>query len=96
LGKCIVCGVQGRGEKDFLCETCLDQAKIHNLYSCHFCGHFGPLPTPILTILRKECQETKIGNAGIIVITNVCSRCRGKQPGVQPSIEVHTPCILHQ
>jgi len=35
-GKCVICGVIGHGEKNFICENCGDPNGI--IYTCQACG----------------------------------------------------------
>lgn len=67
-GKCLVCQIQGQGEKDFVCERCLRLAGIRSIYSCRGCGKFGSLTKAAMVQLGLE-------QVGVIVVTEACASC---------------------
>jgi hypothetical protein len=85
-GKCIVCGVEGRGRKDFLCENCANPEKI--IWVCAKCGRKRELtPEELEIICVCFLGKTPNQKGGVIVRVSCCKDC---QPEGKPEAIVYT------
>jgi Fe2+ or Zn2+ uptake regulation protein len=74
-GQCLVCGVEGQGTKNFLCENCADPEKI--IWICVKCGKKVELTEGELEKLYealKVCGKYPI-RKGIVIKDLSCPRC---------------------
>ncbi|MBU0649457.1 hypothetical protein KJ969_05185 [Patescibacteria group bacterium] len=72
-GRCSVCGIQGGGDKDFLCEDCADPEKI--FLACTQCGLFKELDIEQLGELQEASNLKFPVKKGITLKVSSCSRC---------------------
>jgi hypothetical protein len=85
VASCIVCGIKGRGSKDFICEGCGNPQK--NILNCNNCRVNFELTDAELDEIRAMVLPLVIpeSSGGIVIITDFCSECGG----IRGKVRVH-------
>lgn len=86
LGRCIICGVIGKGQKDFICENCGGPDKI--IMTCTVCGDHMDLSELKQSDLAN--MESFIGRQlkpGMAVASQGCPNCcKGGGAGIAVAV----------
>ena len=71
--KCSVCGIKGKGEKDFICENCGDPEK--NFFHCGRCGNVREFSEDELIKFMKDFDIILPPGPGIVIKSSYCDKC---------------------
>ncbi len=76
-GKCLICGIEGRGGKNFFCENCVNPQKI--LWFCKNCQRRMDLTEEELEKLYQDLKIDGPIRKGIVIIDEACPECTPNQ-----------------
>jgi len=82
-GRCVVCGVRGRGDKDFLCENCANPEK--NYYACTTCELLEEIDLEQLKLLKQASELEFPIKGGVTIKVSSCHRC---DPEMKKNVEI--------
>jgi ribosomal protein L32 len=72
-GHCVVCGVRGRGQRDFICQNCGDHSRTNIV--CGRCGEKN-VATPRAIKLLGTYSELDIPKVpGVVIKLSCCIEC---------------------
>jgi hypothetical protein len=87
-GICVVCGIIGQGESDFVCEDCAKKAESGPIFTCQHCRSIGPLNETALAHI-KSALPVDLKQPGVIVLTNACAFCvKNFGPRCSPAFKI--------
>lgn len=71
--KCLICGREGKGKKDFICESCGDPEKI--IFHCGRCGDIREFSKDALIELMKGSNVAISIEPGLVIRSSYCDKC---------------------
>ncbi|MEY4722929.1 MAG: hypothetical protein RLZZ324_442 [Candidatus Parcubacteria bacterium] len=85
-GHCKACGVEGRSQKDFICDRCYDPQR--NLVFCERCRHRFEATSAMLGMIEANSSNGIPPSGGMVIRASACSDCH--EPGENIKHAIYT------